>query len=168
MITDFRFRPTRHAVAALCVGAAAALLGTTSALAGECPKDQVLAQPREIEEKPSIGIKRESLSVVKLEGWRGVGDLYLRTRRLTIAVDGIIPTHQHDDRPSIVYILSGELIEHSSLCKVPITHKAGEWSPEFGPGHAHWWENKTSREVVVLSSDVIPPEAFDPAANADM
>jgi len=130
--------------------------------------DQVLAQPREIEERPDIRIKRETLAVVKLEGWRGVGDLYLRTRRLTIAVDGIIPTHQHDDRPSIVYIVDGEPIERSAFCAVLVTHRAGEWTPEFGAGHAHWWENRTGREVVVLSSDVIPPEAFDPEAKADM
>ncbi len=130
MITDFRFRPTRHAVAALRIGAA--LLGATGALAGECPKDQVLAQPREIEDEPDIGVVRETLAVAKLEGWRDVGDLYLRTRRLTIAADGIIPTHLHDDRPSIVCIVNGEPIGHSVFCAVPVTHRAGEWTPEFG------------------------------------
>jgi len=147
---------------AAALGLAAALLTTGLAQAGECPADQVLTQPRMIEEKPDIGIKRETLSVVALKDWRGVGDLYLRTRRLTVAADGIIPTHDHDDRPSIVYIVSGELIEHSVFCAVPVLHKAGEWTPEFGPGHSHWWENRTGREVVLLSSDVIPRDYFDP------
>ena len=150
----------RHIAAVLGLGAV--LLGTTGVHAGQCPPDQVLAQPRAVEEKPDIGIKRETLSTVPLKDWRGVGDLHLRTRRLTVAADGFIPTHQHDDRPSIVYVVKGELIEHSAFCAVPILHKEGEWTPEFGPGHVHWWENRTGREVVLLSSDVIPPEYFDP------
>ena len=154
--------PTRLMASALLLGAT--LLGATVAQAGECPAEHVLKQPREIEEKADIGIGRETLSVVHLKGWRGVGDLYLRTRKLIVAKDGIIPTHQHDDRPSIVFILKGELIEHSALCAVPVLHREGEWSPEFGPGHSHWWENKTGKEVVVLSSDLIPPEYFDPGS----
>ena len=113
---------------------------------------------------PDRGVEREILSMVNLKGWRGVGDLLLRTRRLTVAKDGIVPTHEHDDRPSIVYIITGELIEHSAFCSVPILHRAGEWTPEFGEGHKHWWENKSGIEVVLLSSDVVPPEMMnDPA-----
>ena len=78
----------RLMAATLGVGA---LLAADAALAGECPGDEVLAQPREIEEKADIGIARETLSVAHLKDWRGVGDLYLRTRRLTVARDGIIP-----------------------------------------------------------------------------
>jgi len=150
--------------------AVAALIGggsgmfSNAAQAGACPKDKVLTKPRQIENAPDAGVDREILSMVKLKGWRGVGDLYLRTRRLTVAKDGIVPYHEHDDRPSIVTIITGELIEHSALCAVPILHKAGETTPEFGIGHAHWWENKTGATVVLLSSDVVPPEMMeDPA-----
>lgn len=160
MLARYSTLSTRLLASAFLAGGA--WLGATTALAGECPKDKILAQPRVIDEKPDIGVKRETLDTVALKGWRNVGDLHLRMRRLTIAVDGIIPTHQHDDRPSIVYIVKGELIEHSTACAVPILHRENEWSPEFGPGHAHWWENKTGKEVVVLSADVIPPEYFDP------
>ena len=144
--------------------AAGLTLTAAPAQAGECPADKVLATPRTIEDAPDRGVERETLSMVALKGWRGVGDLFLRTRRLTVAKDGIVPTHYHDDRPSIVYIVTGSLIEHSTLCSVPILHRAGEWSPEFGPGHGHWWENKSGIEVVLLSSDVVPPEMMeDPA-----
>ena len=139
-------------------------LASAPAQAGSCPADKMLIQPRAIEDMPDRGVEREILSMVHLKGWRSVGDLFLRTRRLTVAKDGIVPTHQHDDRPSIVYIVTGELIEHSAFCSVPITHRAGEWTPEFGEGHAHWWENKSGVEVVLLSSDVVPPEMMnDPA-----
>lgn len=148
---------TRHVLTA----AAAAWLATTGAQAGSCPKDKVLKTPREIESKDGVGVARETLSTVNLQGWRGVGALFLRTRRLTIAPHGIVPTHNHDDRPSIVFIVKGELIEHSTLCAVPIRHKAGEWTPEFGPGHGHWWENPTKRPAVVTSSDVVDQETID-------
>jgi quercetin dioxygenase-like cupin family protein len=137
------------------------IAGIEGASAGSCPSDKVLAKPRAIESKDSVGVDRETLSVVNLKGWRSVGDLFLRTRRLTIAPHGIVPTHEHDDRPSIVFVVEGELIEHSTLCSVPIHHKAGEWTPEFGPGHAHWWENPTNKRAVVTSSDVVDQETID-------
>ena len=128
---------------------------------GACPPDKALTKPRSIESKDSVGVSRETLSVVNLKGWRDVGALFLRTRRLTIAGKGIVPTHEHDDRPSIVYIVKGRLIEHSSYCSVPVVHKAGEWTPEFGPGHAHWWENPDATDAVVTSSDVVDQETID-------
>lgn len=148
-----------YSLSAICL--AGAVFAATDAHAGSCPKDKVLTTPQDIPIKQSEGVKRETLAIVDLTGWRNVGDLRLRTRRLTIAPHGIVPTHQHDDRPSIVYVLSGEIIEHSTLCSVPILHKAGEWTPEFGPGHAHWWENPTDKPVVLTSSDVVPPEGLD-------
>jgi quercetin dioxygenase-like cupin family protein len=147
---------------ATTIAALAALLaGTTWVQAGECPADKVLKTPRKIESKDSVAVTRETLATIKLTGWRGVGDLFLRTRKLTIGPKGVVPTHEHDDRPSIVYIVSGELIEHSTFCSVPIRHKAGEWTPEFGPGHAHWWENPTNKPAVVTSSDVVDQETIN-------
>jgi len=106
-------------------------------------------------------VTRETLGLVKLKGWRGTGDLFLRTRRLVIAPGGIVPTHEHDDRPTLVYFVSGEMIEHSTYCAVPITYKPGEISREFGPGFAHWWENKGSVPVVLTSTDIVDQETID-------
>jgi quercetin dioxygenase-like cupin family protein len=153
--------PSRHLAGCAALVAGLAGLGASVAQAGTCPKDKILTEPRKIAEAPDVGIRRETLSIVNLTGWRGVGDLRLRTRRLTVAVGGIVPTHQHDDRPSIVYVVKGEIVEHSALCAVPILHREGEWSPEFGKDHAHWWENKTDKEVVLTSSDVVPPDMLD-------
>jgi quercetin dioxygenase-like cupin family protein len=85
----------------------------------------------------------------------------LRTRRLVVAPGGIVPTHSHDDRPALVYVVNGEIIEHSTHCAVPIVWRGGEDSPEFGPGYGHWWENKTDKEVVLISSDVVDQETID-------
>ena len=132
-----------------------------AASAGSCPPGKSLTTPRKIESKDSVGVKRETLAIVDLKGWRNTGPLFLRTRRLTIAPHGIVPTHEHDDRPSIVFVVQGQLIEHSTLCSVPVHHKAGEATTEFGPGHAHWWENTTNKKAVVTSSDVVDKETID-------
>ena len=101
------------------------------------------------------------MTVIKLTGWRKIDDLNLRVRYFTIPAGGIVPTHEHEDRPSIVYILEGEIFEHSALCSVPILHKAGESTPEFGVNHAHWWENKGPRAVVLTSSDIVETGQLD-------
>ena len=145
----------------LALGLSMMAFAATSAIAGECPADKILKTPRDIGDHKDVGIKRKTLAVIDLSSWRNVGDLRLRTRRLTVPVGGVVPTHEHDDRPSIVYILTGEIIEHSALCSVPIVHRAGELTPEFGPGHAHWWENKGTVDVVLTSSDIVPPDQLD-------
>lgn len=143
----------------------------TSALAGQCPADQVLAEARVLEQAPDVGVERPILQEVDLTGWRGMGSFHLRMRRLTVAVQGIVPTHEHTDRPSIVLVQSGEIVEHNEFCGVPIVHKAGDSAAEFGPKHSHWWENLTDEPVVLISSDVIPvapkPSAT-PLPDADM
>jgi quercetin dioxygenase-like cupin family protein len=145
----------------LAAAAAAALLAPLPALAGGCPDEHKLTRPRAIEDAPDVGVLREILATVRLKDWRGTGDLLLRTRRLIVLPGGIVPTHQHDDRPSIVTVIIGEITEHSAFCAVPILHRTGETSPEFGRGHAHWWENRSSQPVILISSDVVPNEMME-------
>ncbi|OYW62484.1 MAG: hypothetical protein B7Z31_00875 [Rhodobacterales bacterium 12-65-15] len=140
----------------LGLGMGLALAATSAALAGQCPADQVLTEPRQIEEAPDVGVTRPVLHAVDLTGWRGMGSFNLRMRMLTVDVGGTVPTHAHDDRPSIIYVVSGEIVEHNSFCAVPIVHKAGDSTPEFGQGHRSWWANKTDQPVVLISADVIP------------
>ena len=145
----------------LALGVTVTGLNAGAALAGECPKDKILLAPRSIESKDSVGVTRETVGLIDLKGWHGVGALFLRTRILRIAPGGIVPTHDHTDRPALVYIVKGELIEHQTYCSVPILYKAGEESREFGPGFGHWWENKGTEEVVLTSSDVVDQETVD-------
>ncbi len=141
----------------LCgVAACAMVVAAAVASAGTCPPDQVLTEPRVLETPKDTGVDRPTIAVVQLNGWRGLGDMTLRMRRLTVAPAGIVPTHPHDDRPSIVTVLEGEIWENSNHCAVPILHKAGDVTPEFGPGTLHWWENKTDQPVVLISTDVVP------------
>ena len=143
--------------------AIAALLAAAplAARAGACPEEHRLTTPRAIEDAPDVATLREILAMVPLQGWRGTGDLVLRTRRLIVLPGGIVPTHQHDDRPSIVTVIVGEITEHSAYCAVPILHRTGETTPEFGKGHAHWWENRSSTPVILISSDVVPNDMMN-------
>jgi quercetin dioxygenase-like cupin family protein len=135
----------------------AAVAGTgTMAAAGTCPPDQVLTEPRDIEQIAAVALRREVLANVRLEGWRDMGGFLLRMRRLEVQPGGFVPTHSHADRPAIVYTVIGTVIEHNTFCAVPITHHAGDVSEEFGPGYEHWWENKGSETVVFISADVLP------------
>ncbi len=141
---------------------AALTLAPALAIAGQCPADKVLKAPRSVEVVTDDSkLKGEVVNMVDPSGWRGMNGLMLRTRRLTILPGGFVPTHSHADRPAIIYIISGEIIEHSSVCSVAIVHKPGESIAEFGPDLQHWWENKGKRTVVLTSSDLVPIEMMN-------
>ena len=133
----------------------------TGALAESCPKDQVLTTPRVLEQMPAGKLMREVIANVRLEGWRDMGGFLLRMRRLELQPGGFVPTHDHTDRPAIVYIVKGTVTEHNNFCAVPIVHTAGSVTEEFGPGFMHWWENTGNEVVTFISTDVLPYESKD-------
>ena len=67
-------------------------------------------------------------------------DHKLRLRRLVIQPGGVVPWHSHAERPAIIYIVSGTIVEYRSTCAVPIVHKAGEVAEEMHTT-SHWWKN---------------------------
>lgn len=143
-----------------CLGLTAFL--SAGASAGECPSDKVLKTPQQIKQvTDGSKLKAEVVNSVDPSGWRGVKGLMLRTRRLTILPGGFVPTHSHGDRPAIIYIISGQVVEHNTMCSVPIVHKAGESTAEFGAGLEHWWQNKGKKPVVLTSSDLVPIEMMN-------
>lgn len=146
---------------ALASALTVASLGTV-AQASTCPAEHVLTEPRALESIPQADLTREVIANVRLEGWRDMGGFLLRMRRLELQPGGTVPTHSHADRPAIVYVVKGTVIEHNSFCAVPIEHVAGTVTEEFGPGFVHWWENKGKEVVTFISTDVVPydsPEA---------
>ena len=82
----------------------------------------------------------------------------LRVRKLVVQPGGVVPLHKHDIRASNIYILVGEITEYRTTCKVPLLHKAGDVTPEFGADLAHWWRNESAKPVTILASDLLPPE----------
>lgn len=140
----------------LSTAIAACAAGPLMASSVKCPAEHVLSEPRELPKVSNKGVFAKVLETVDLAGWREVNNLRLRTRLLTIEPDAVVATHSHADRPSIVYVMSGEILEHSAYCDVPIAYKAGDHAAEAGEGATHWWENVSGEPVIILSSDVVP------------
>jgi len=78
----------------------------------------------------------------------------LRLRKLVIQPGGVVPWHSHGDRPAIIYIVQGEIMEYASNCAVPIVHKAGDVTAEMAQT-SHWWKNTGKQTVILLSADVL-------------
>jgi quercetin dioxygenase-like cupin family protein len=80
-------------------------------------------------------------------------DRELRFRKLTIEPGGVVPWHSHDDRPALIFVQQGEIVEYASNCVDPIQHKAGDLRAEkFGT--SHWWKNLGRETVILYVGDV--------------
>lgn len=142
------------ATAAASAAVAVALL-TGHAAAGECPADKVKDGAVTGGATAPVGVTDTVLAAIDLTPKGGdFADQLLRLRQLTIAPGGIVPWHEHSERPANIYVLAGTIEEYRANCAVPIVHKAGEVAVEFGKGFSHWWKNTSSEPVVLLSADV--------------
>lgn len=77
----------------------------------------------------------------------------LRTRYWTVLPGGIFPVHSHEDRPAIIYVLSGEIYEYRNDRPEPVLHKEGGLSLEYNV--AHWWINESDEQVILLATDIV-------------
>ena len=87
-----------------------------------------------------------------------LGDHKFRLRRLVVQPGGTVAWHSHGERPAIIYIVSGTIVEYRSTCAAPITHRAGEVATEIHTTQ-HWWHNHTKKPVVLLSTDIVGEKA---------
>jgi quercetin dioxygenase-like cupin family protein len=83
-----------------------------------------------------------------------IKDRSFRLRRLEVEPGGIVPWHNHADRPAIAYLLEGKLTEYASNCAVPVEHTAGDVIVET-PNLSHWWKNFGDKRAVVISADLL-------------
>jgi quercetin dioxygenase-like cupin family protein len=131
------------------------------AFAGECPADKHVADGQGQKPGPSapVGVTdvvRASTDLSK-EPARIAGRQF-RLRQLDVQPGGIVPWHSHNERPAMIYIVSGEVVEYASSCAVPIVHKAGDVAPEKN-GTSHWWKNTGNTAAVLISVDLFPGDA---------
>ena len=148
----------RTTIAALLAGAFS--IAATAALAGECPADrrtpdgmgqkQGATMPRDVTDKviASTDLQKDPIALN--------GRLF-RARELVVAPGGIVPWHDHGNRPAMIYMVSGEMTEYASTCALPIVHKAGEVTAEKAPT-MHWWKNNGKTRAVLISVDLFPVE----------
>jgi quercetin dioxygenase-like cupin family protein len=145
--------------------AAGAFITVDPAMAGECPADKVSPGVRTSGEMMPKGVTDTTLASVDLAREKvNLADHKLRTRKLVVQPGGVVPWHSHEDRPALIYIVSGSIHEYASNCSVGIEHKAGEVSVEKA-GVQHWWKNNGKAPAVLLSSDVFHDQ---PQADAHM
>lgn len=157
------YRKPLHAVLALGLLASASAF-SSSAMAGECPADQVATNAMEAGATAPAGVTDDVLASIDLsskgDAWKGH---MLRMRKLVIQPGGVVPWHSHDARPANILIIEGSITEYSSTCKVPIEHKAGDVTAEFGE-LSHWWKNNGTTPAVLYSSDILAPAMDDASA----
>ncbi len=139
---------------------AGAMAFGSAAFAGECPADKIVAAGKGQQDQgmaakdvtdavlASIDLSKETIAA---EGRQ------FRMRRLEVQPGGIVPWHDHADRPALIYIVEGEITEYASTCAVPLVHKAGDVSVDAG--RSHWWKNTGSKKVVLISSDILHDKA---------
>jgi quercetin dioxygenase-like cupin family protein len=159
----FKFSEHIGIVPVLILGTAAMIAFAGTATAGECPADKVKDGARTSGETKPVGVTDTVIASIDLapKGGDFTGQL-LRMRKLTIEPGGIVPWHEHSQRPANIYVISGTIEEYRANCEVPIVHKAGDVAIEFGKGFAHWWKNTSSKPVVLLSADIFKTEMKDP------
>ena len=157
-ITSKEERSDWRRVALAGVVAGAMSLAATMANAGECPNDKKVADGQG--QKPSTAAAKDVTDVVRAstdlsKEPAAVNGRILRLRQLDIKPGGVVPWHSHDNRPAMIYIVSGEVLEYASNCAVPIVHRAGDVASEKA-GTSHWWQNTGNAPVVLISVDLFP------------
>jgi quercetin dioxygenase-like cupin family protein len=140
------------------LAAAFSISAAFSVLAGECPADKRVADGKgqamvTVGAKGVTDVVRASTDLAN-EPVTVQGRLF-RLRELNIEPGGIVPWHSHNERPAMIYVVSGEVIEYASSCAVPIVHKAGDVAPEKN-GTSHWWQNHGKVPSKLISVDIFP------------
>ena len=139
-------------LAAIAFIACAAFAGT--AHAGECPADKHMANATKPVDHAVQGVTDTTLGAIDLGKEQAkIAGRELRLRKMVIQAGGVVPWHSHDDRPAVIYVAEGEIVEYASNCAVPIVHRAGETRKETN-GTSHWWKNHTNAQVVLFIGDV--------------
>lgn len=148
---------SRRIVAPLAA-AAAIIVASSAAFAGECPADKVtqnFVHPGGI---APVAVTDEVLASIDLSQTALDADGRLfRLRRLDIQPGGVVPLHSHADRPAILHIGEGTIVEYRSTCAVPIVHQPGDVIDEAG-NLEHWWRNEGDALVVIFATDILRVE----------
>ena len=83
----------------------------------------------------------------------GLNGRQLRMRLVTIEPGGVFgPTHGHDDRPGLVYVLQGTITDHRD--GVATQYGPGPGWPEDRKTR-HWLENAGTTSAAEISVDIV-------------
>ena len=140
------------------VALVASTFAASSVLAGECPADKRVAdgQGQKMVTHGARGVTdvvRITTDLAKEPAM--IQGRQFRLRELNVEPDGIVPWHSHNQRPAMIYIVTGEIVEYASNCAVPIVHRAGDVAAEKN-GTSHWWQNHGKLPSKLISVDLFP------------
>ena len=145
--------PRTLTLAALVAGSMGLIAAPVSA--GECPADKVATNGQAPGPSAHKDVTDKVIASIDLaKEAPKLNDHKFRLRRLVIQPGGIVAWHSHEERPAIIYIVSGTIIEYASTCAVPIVHNAGDVAQETHLTK-HWWKNTSKKPVVLLSADIL-------------
>jgi quercetin dioxygenase-like cupin family protein len=140
----------------ILAGAIVAAGGLNRAHAADCPADKMGVDVTAPSENKASGVTDDVLASLDLAKEPiGIAGRSFRIRRLVVQPGGVVPWHDHANRPALIYIVSGAITEYRSTCAVPLEHTEGEVSVE-GSTVKHWWKNNTDKPVVLISDDLFP------------
>jgi quercetin dioxygenase-like cupin family protein len=152
-------RTPKGRVAAIFGAALGAVILAGAAQAGECPAAKVTANGQKPGPTVNQGVTDNVIGSIDLaQEAPHLADHKFRLRRLVVQPGGTVAWHSHGERPAIIYIVSGTIVEYRSTCAAPITHRAGEVATEIHTTQ-HWWHNHTKKPVVLLSTDIVGEKA---------
>ena len=137
---------------------ALSMTAAAPASAGECPVDKVGVDVTPPGPMTPSKVTDDVISSIDLGQGYNIEGRKLRLRRLVVQPGGVVPWHAHNERPANIYIISGRITEYRSTCAVPVEHRKGDVVAESG-ATSHWWRNNGWRKAVLISADILPPEA---------
>ena len=83
-----------------------------------------------------------------------IGTRQLRVRYITLAPGGVFAEHNHKDRPTVEYVLKGNVVEYRGSAGKP--YRAGD-AVLSDKDTTHWWRNEGTEEAVFIAADVFNP-----------
>jgi quercetin dioxygenase-like cupin family protein len=150
-----QFNSRKGIVQSLLLAGAVSLAAAAPAFAGVCAPDKLGANALPGAASAPVGVTDTELAFIDLSTESvKLNDRRLRFRHMEIAPGGIVPLHDHADRPALIMVNAGQIYEYSSKCTVPILHKAGDIAREFN-GTKHWWKNEGKVTVVLTIADIV-------------
>ena len=104
----------------------------------------------------TIGIETSTiLGAISLEAYpETLKGSQLRAREVVLLPGAKIAVHTHSHRPTVVYVMEGELVEHRSDSEKPVIRRQGDTYFET-LGVVHWVENTSPNRTKVLAVDIL-------------
>jgi len=136
----------------------AGLVVAGPALSAACPEGKGGVDVRAPDSTPASGVTDTVVGMVDLSKEPAhIDGRLLRLRKLVVQPGGVVPWHSHHDRPAIILVTKGTIIEYASTCSVPIVHGPGDATVETHTT-AHWWHNESKEPVELVSADLFPEQ----------